>query len=398
MADFDYKALDREGKEVSGAVDAPHEAQAYERLRERGLAPLSIKEKAPATALRFSRSLRKKDMVRWVRQLATLLTAGVPLLEAIESLSRSQAHPGLSERAQGVRRVLRAGGKLSQAIEGHFPTLPPYVARLAELGEATGQIGPALTEAADQLEYEERIAGEFRSALMYPTFLISIGTIIVLLMFFFVVPRFATLIEQSRAEVPAISRIVINSGVWLTQNWMIALAALVGAIGIMVLLARQARGGMAGFIETLPVLSKFQATGELATWSRTLGGALTHGAELLKAFDLAEKGVRAPRMKRGLQAARSAIRAGKPLDEALDEHVRGIDRVVIDMIRTGRTSGKLGQMLLYAARQYDNDMRERTKRLTTLAEPIAIVAISLIVGTIVISIVLAMTSLYEVEP
>ncbi|MEO0983334.1 MAG: type II secretion system F family protein [Pseudomonadota bacterium] len=398
MADFDFKALDREGREVDGVLEAADQDLVFEKLRDRGLSPLSIRPKHKPVRLGFGRSITKKDLTRQMRQLSTLLASGVPLLEAIDSLSRSDAHPELAERARGMRRMLRAGGSLSEALEKQYPTLPTYVPRLAELGEATGRIGEALTEAADQMEYEERVASEFRSALMYPAFLATTGTVIVLLMFFFIVPRFAELLNQSQANIPPISHAVISFSLWFRANWMIFLGgAAVVVIGLP-LLFRSSAGMWPALAERLPVISGFQKRSELASWSRTLGGAITHGAELLTALQLAERGVRGPGLKRGLSNARSAVRSGKSLDVALDEHVQGMDRMTIDLVRTGRASGKVGEMLLFAANIYDTELREQTKRFTSLAEPVAIVLISLIVGTIVISIVLAMTSLYEVSP
>jgi type II secretory pathway component PulF len=396
MAGFHFKALDRDGRQVSGVLDASSDSQAYAILQDRGLAPINIKA-VMASAKAAGRQLRGKALVRAVRQLATLLSAGVPLIDALDSLSKSQANAAVAAAADGVRKSLRAGGKFSSALEKEFDRLPPYVIRLAELGEATGQLGPTLVEAADLLEYEARAASEIKSALTYPIFLLTTGTVIVLGMFLFVVPRFAQLIDTTEANVPWISQVVIGFSLWLNANLFIAAAGLAVIIALVYSAVRGGEKGGASLLDSVPVLSGYRTSRDIASWARTLGGALKHGAELLVGLELAERGVRSARTRRGLAAARMAVRAGRSLDEALVEHVQTIDRMMIDMIRTGRSSGRLAHMLLHAAAVFEEERRDRTRRLTAIAEPMAIVVIAAVVGTIVLSIVLAMTSLYGAE-
>jgi hypothetical protein len=136
-------------------------------------------------------------------------------------------------------------------------------------------------------------------------------------MFVFVVPRFAALIEDAKADVPAISKAVIGFSLWLNANWLAAGVGLVFVVVTLLLAMRQGRLAGGSIMETMPILSRFQASRDIASWARTLGGALKHGAELLPAMDLAERVVRSVRTKRGLAAARMAVRAGRTLAEAV---------------------------------------------------------------------------------
>jgi type II secretory pathway component PulF len=396
MAGYSFKALDRDGRDVSGVLDAASESHAFSLLQDRGLAPVVIAAARPA-ARGGGRQLRGKALVRAVRQLATLLSAGVPLVEALDSLAKSQANAAVAAGAEGVRRALRAGGRFSSALEAEFERLPPYVIRLAELGEATGQLGPALVEAAELLEYEERTASEVKSALTYPLFLLITGTLIVVGMFLFVVPRFAQLIDTAGADVPWISQAVIGFSLWLNANLLLAGGLAAGTALLAYSALRGNRIGAGAMLDAVPVIGRFRASRDIASWARTLGGALKHGADLLPGLELAERVVRSARTRRGLAAARMAVRAGRPLDEALAENVQMVDRMMVDMIRTGRSSGRLATMLLHAAGVFEDERRDRTRRMTAIAEPLAIVLIAAVVGTIVLSIVLAMTSIYGAE-
>lgn len=398
---FVYKALDGSGQQVVGSLDASDEKTAFDLLVQRGLSPFEIKPRQETRSgfqLR-ARSVRKRDLARYVRQLATLLNAGVTLLETIETLSQSAAHPVLASRTREIKGDLRAGKRLSDAMELHLPELPDYVVKLAELGEMTGSLPKALTDAADRLDYEETLQSEMRSALSYPAFLASVGGLIVLLMFLFVVPRFSTLLGDRISNAPWLSRVVISSGVWLRENWMVAGVGAAVIIGLIIVVWRNKewRDAARTQLEKMPVVGTFLTQAEIGSWARTVGVALENKAPLIDALRLGEDGARSPRFQRNLKLVRRSVRAGRPLDEALYEAQQDIEPVMIDLIRTGRNAGALGEMMTFAAEIFEKEARERAKKLTALTEPFAILMISLVVGTIVISIVMAMTSLYDIN-
>jgi len=408
MVMFRYKALDRQSQTVSGEIEAANDSAAYKRLSERQLSVFELKSVTSAkTEGDFTDRLFKnlgngrikpKDLARYIRQLATLLDAGVTLLEGLTSLAKSTVHPELAKASDAIRRDLRAGQRLSAAMGTHLPQLPRYVPRLAELGEATGQSAKALTDAADRMEFEDDMREEIRTALSYPMFLVTFGTILVFLLFLFIVPKFAALIGDNTDNLPAISKLVIGAGITLKENLVLVLGGLGGLIVGLIVLSRQTavRGFFSSISEKLPLIGPLVTQADLGGWSRTVGMALDNGADLLAALRLGETSLRSPRLQRQFESVRSEIRAGKPIDTVLDEMVPDFDPLTIDLVRTGRSSGRLAQMLLFIGEGQEKDRREMTKRVSALTGPIAILAVSAIIGTIVISIVLAMTSLYDI--
>ena len=397
MPEFAYEALDRTGRAVRGEEEADSADRVIETLRARGLSPVEVKEKKARGGALFGGGLRKARLARMVRQLATLINAGVGLLDAVQSFNRSGEDAEITRRARQVAKALRAGSSLSSSLEKAFPELPAYAPRLVELGEATGRLGPALNDVAERMDYELRLTEETRSALAYPTFLGVVGVGIILFMFLFVVPRFATLVEQARSEPPLISQIVIGVSVWLNENWALGLGLFVVAVIGVAALIRATKGGARGVLERMPIVGGYLLRAELAGWARTMGVALDNGAGLLRAMELAGKGARSETFRAALQEAQRKVRAGQPLDEALQQSLPAIDPMAVDLIRTGRSSGALSEMLVFAADLYEQEAKARAKRLTALAEPAAVLLISLVVGVIVLSIVLAMTSIYEFE-
>jgi len=398
MAQFKYKALDRNGIAVKGEIEAPTQDTAIAKLHARRLDLYDISSVPIQADFRpFKKRIKLKDLARYIRQLATLLGAGVTLLETLASLAKSNAHPALALASEKIRKDLRSGARLSTAMETHLPLLPRYVPRLAELGESTGQSAKALSDAADRMEYEQSMQAEIRTALSYPLFLTVVGGAIVFLLFLFVVPRFDVMVGDNRDNLPAISKYVIGMGVGLKQNLVPILVLLgTGIFGIGYILRQQKlRESFRAMMEKLPVIGPVLTQADLGGWSRTMGIALDNGADLLSALKLGEFSVQSKHLRSRLQDARVEIRAGRNIDEVLSEGIPDFDSLTIDLIRTGRTSGSLADMLLFVGETQEDETRELTKRLSALAEPVAILVIAMIVGTVVISIVLAMTSLYD---
>lgn len=401
MPKFQYKALRRNGSTVSGEIEAIDQDAAYISIEKRQLAPFSLVERSDSAVMDFlrARKVTRKDQSVFIRQLATLLRAGVGLLEAMKSLAKSNANPVLAKTASAIRADLRAGQRLSTTLETHMGDLPRYVPRLAELGEATGALAKALADASERMEFEDTMRSEIRGALSYPMFLASVGGLIVILMFLFVVPRFDALIGDNRDSLPVISKIVISTGVWMKAHILMFLGGAGITVFGSVFLYRNnvVKEWFRNMAEKLPVVGSFLIQSEIGGWARTMGIALDNGADILTALRLGSSGLHSRELKHGMDGARSEIRAGRNIDEVLEEHLPAMDPLSIDLIRTGRNSGALADMLLFIADTKEKETRERAKGLTAIAEPTAILFIAMIVGTIVLSIVLAMTSLYDFD-
>lgn len=398
MPTFKYRALNKIGNTITGRLEAETETIALKTLQARQLDVFEIKELPKQFEISlFRRKINPKDMARYIRQLATLLSAGVDLLDALTSLAKSNAHPGLSKASENIRKDLRAGERLSNAMEKQLPKLPRYVPRLAELGEATGKSAKALTDAAERMEFEHSMRSEVKSALSYPTFLVVVGGAIVFLLFLFVVPRFESLLGENTDTLPWISKVVLGAGSALKENLARTFIIVLSLIILTSYCLNNAnlRMKIRSNLEKFPIIGELLIQSDLGGWARTVGMALDNGSDLLAALQLGEYSVKSMYLKQSLEGVRKEIRAGKNIEDILEDSISGFDPLTIDLIRTGRTSGALAEMLLFIGSFQEKETKELAKRLSTLTEPIAILLISAIVGTIVISIVLAMTSLYD---
>lgn len=397
MATFKYKGLNQDGGVVDGRISAVDQVDAQRQLEAQSIAPFELAETRAEDRVYERQKARPQDRHRIMRQLGVLLKAGTPLLSAFETIGSEEPCRDLAVLATKIRRDLRAGTRLSVAFKTHLDDFPEYVPRLVELGETTGELPRALADIADQMEQDLKSAAEVRNALAYPSFLAVMGVLAVAFIFLFVVPRFATLLGDDRSTLPGFSRFVIETGVYLRAH-LVQTGLVIGGIGIggyMLSLNKGFQNGLREFLFRMPVIGDFLRASEIARWSRIAGTALSGGAPLLDALSLAEAALTSLKWRQALVEARRAVRSGEHLEDALRTFTE-FDAMTINLVKTGRSSASLDEMLLFVAEMYEDEAKNRAKRLTSLAEPLAVLFIASVVGAIVVSLVMAMTSLYEV--
>lgn len=396
--EFQYQAADGQGNSVSGRISAASEREAARLLRQQDLVPITIgAAQGGAPAKRAGRiSAQEKTLV--VRELATLLATGVPLAEAVASIAEAHGDSGVGAAFEDVLRLLRGGGSLSDALAESRLQLPRYVALLTSAGELTGKLAQSLQSAAAQMEYEDRMRQEMRNALTYPAILVISGIGATLLVFLVVVPKFANLLGSANADVPALSRWVIGAGVFVKAHllWVaLACAAVIG--GAVASLSNAAtRARLFEFAARLPVIGPWLMESEIARWASMLGALLQHHVPIMEAMELARGGVRIGSLQRKLTQAQRDLRGGKKLADALSA-TGALQSTGINLIRVGERSGELATMLRALAELYENAGRNRMKRFLLLLEPMAILLIGGVIGVIMIAIMLAITSLNNIQ-
>lgn len=393
---YRYEALARDGSRTKAVVSAPDEKSAFRRLQGEGLTVLKLAEVEIKHVSLSKRNLKPAERVLVIRQLALMLEAGVGLLEALETVAAGiEAEKG-REQFRAVVAALRRGDSLGKAMGEHAPGFPFYLYSMIGIGEAAGRIAEVLKDAADQMAYEEQLRRDFINALTYPAFLLSAGVLAVLFIFTQVVPRFATMIGDDRSNMPAISRLVLGVGTAASENIIVVLVGLGGLIagGIVVASNPAARAWAYGVAHGTPVLGGVLKAREITAWSRLTAFALGNGVPLLQAATLAREAAPEGEFRRSLGALETDLRAGVAIDASLAQHTR-LTPMDISLIRTGARTGALARMFGFLADSYDAKLRDQIKRFTSLMEPVAIGLISVIVGVVALSLVLALSSVYD---
>ena len=395
MPAYDYEVVDAEGQSSKGQVEADSADDVVRRLAANGQTVVDVSESRPRAGGLRRRRLRGADVVVAFHELATLLESGVSLSDAVLAQSHGTHHPALVAAFDLIGKHLMRGERFLDAVADSGLPLPDYVHQLVEAGEMSGRLPQALRQAVDQMEYDQRVAADIRGALTYPAILVVAGVTAVLLVFVFVVPQFANLLEEAE-DLPLLAEFVLRAGVWFNDNtWLLAGSVAGGAVAATMLLRRPTvRQRVLDGVGAVPVLRDWFSEVDTAKWASVMGAMLASRVELMDALGLASRGVRMSRRKALLERAVNEVRGGAALSEALEKQ-DALTPTGYNLIRVGERSGQLAEMMRALAALYEENGTRRMKRVLTLIEPLAVLMIGGVLGTIMIGLILAITSVNE---
>lgn len=398
---FQYHGLQRDGRLVAGLIEATSERSAHRDLLKRGVQPTAIRMAAiaaPAPGSRGRRrSLRRRDYAAMLKQLQALIGGGVPISEAVTALADVAENATLAAAYGNLNAALRRGDPFPEALVACFPAIPTHIHRMIAAGDLSGRLAEAMADAAAELEHEIRTRNELRQALVYPAFLVLFGVCAVLFIFLVVVPRFAAMLQGNLQKLPLVSYLVIAAGVWFRGHVLLALASLAG-VGLTIGYAfyRPAtREAALRVLSRLPLLRRWLLDIEIARWSAVLARLLENRVPLVQSLELARSVLRAHGLHERLTPAERDVRAGAALAAAL-EGCAFLSAPALTLIRVGERSGKLAEMVRSIATLYDEAVRNRTRLVLSIIEPVAIVLIGGVIGLIATAIFLAITSINRV--
>lgn len=399
MPEFRYQATDAQGAVVKGVLTVEDQTEAMTQLQRRGLMVFEMQEVAASRTSRISQPKRAgRDAILVVLQeLATLLDAGVTLADAVENVARGYQDSPLGLAFNKIYSQLRGGIAFSKALIDADLRLPNYVVELCRAGESTGKLAGSLRSAAEQLELEQNFQREARNALIYPMVLIVSGFLATLLVFVFVVPKFANILSNPKADIPTVSLWVLATGMWLTKNKLLLGALLAGVAGSAFALLRQEKvqQNLWNWAAGLPVIGSWIMHTEMARWSSMFSVLLQNHVSILEALAHAQNALRGDAWRQKAALILSDVRGGKTLAESLQLH-QFIDATGVNLVRVGERSGALGKTTASLASMHRLHSQQQMRQFLILLEPVTILLVSVVLGGIMISVMLAITSLTNV--
>ena len=392
MVKLHYEAVTKTGELIAGEMKATSEREALRLLSADGLSVLTVGEvEAPREAW-FQRSLTRQEVVLAFFELATMLSAGVALAEAVESQSQSEHHPELERFFDHLSNGLRKGESLSSAIDSSALELPVYLVRLIQSGELSGELPACLTRGVAQMEYELDVSSQLKSALIYPAVLVFSGIVAVLMIFVFVVPKFSNLLVESD-DLPALAWFVLSAGMLFNKYAYLVAAGL----GLLVVAAAQLfrkkhfQKRLRDVLADLPVVGVWLNEVEIAKWSSVMAAMMHSRVELIVAMGMAQNSLQITSRIEKLEQVKRAVRGGESLSKALVDN-RVLSPTAYNLIKAGEKSGTLPLMLDAVAKVYDTSCKDRMKTVIALIEPMAILLIGAVIGVLLLGIILAITS------
>jgi len=398
MPVYEYKGVSASGKKISGVQDGESLKSVKTRLKKEGVIVLEIREGSSARAVRRGTPItfgggrvKLGDVANATRQLATLLSSGLPLMDALSVLVEQEENAGLKSALSSVRDSVREGASLADALKDNPKVFSQLYINMVSAGEASGTLEITLDRLADFLDEQVRFRGRISAALAYPAFMTVIGVGMLFFIFSFVMPRVVGMFEDMRQQLPLITLMLLGLVRFLSSFWWAILLVIAGAAYYFRRYARTQAGREAldARLLKMPVFGTLIRMIAVSRFTRTLGTLLQSGVPALTALDIVKSVVGNTVLANAIQKARENVREGESIADPLKRS--GLfPPVVVQMVAVGEKSGELEKMLLKISDSFDRTVETRITGLMALLEPVIILVMGLIIGFIVIAIMLPM--------
>jgi general secretion pathway protein F len=396
LAVFEYEGLDTRGRNVRGIVDADGVRAARVKLKKDGVFATRVSEaqrvdaRAERSRVPWARGgMRSGELSLLTRQLATLLGAGLPLVSALGALLEQTDSERVRRILSQVRAGVNEGRALHEVLGEHRRSFPDIYRNMVRSGEASGTLPLVLGRLADFLEGSVAFRQKLQAALVYPVLMALIGTGILWFLLTNIVPRVTVIFADMHRALPAPTRILLAiSGGLREYGWVLLVLLAAGVFGVRRYRATpKGRFALHGLVIRSPVLGRFVRVVAVSRFAKTLGTLLSSGVPLLVSLDISRAVLGNAVLERAVERARDDVREGRSFHEAL-RATRQFPSMVCQMVGVGEESGALDDLLLKISDAYEAQVETAVATLTSLLEPLMILAMGLAVGFVVLAILL----------
>ncbi|MCM3162952.1 type II secretion system F family protein [Metabacillus litoralis] len=398
MAKFKYEGRDRTGKK-SGKVTANSRREAVLKLSELGIRITNIEE-IPETLLTkdiaIGNPVKLQEFVIYLRQFSTLLRAGVTIVDATNILAKQTSSKPLRKALEQMEDDLKSGQALSVAAAKHKRIFSSMFVNMIKAGEASGSMEETLDRLAVQYEKQHRTKQKIQSALAYPMAVAIVAVVVVIFLLVSVVPTFVSMFEGFGAQLPAITLFVLNSSIFMQEYWYIVILFFVAVFSTFYGLRKnkQTKYYLDVVALRMPIFGSMIQKAVLARMTRTLSSLFSSSVPILQSLLIVEKIVENEVVAKVIANSRVSLENGLSLTEPMKKHW-AFPPLVTQMIAIGEETGSLDEMLGKVADFYEEEVENSTDRLKSLIEPLMIVLLAGIVGTIVIAIIVPMFDIFN---
>ncbi|MFQ5355403.1 MAG: type II secretion system F family protein [Mariprofundaceae bacterium] len=397
MSQFVYEVMDARGKRSKGEIEADSDRDARRLLKNKGwvVRNLAAANHAPKLGKYTSgKCLRNNETISFLQQLATLLDAGMPLSEALQSIAEGMESRRSRRTVSTVRQRVLEGESVADALQESGFSEDVY--NMISAGEQTGQLQAVAARLADVLEHRQRMQQEILSAVLYPLIVSGFGLLVMIFMLAVVVPQIVGVFEQTEGQLPWLTQMLIAVSDWLRESGLRFLVFVVVIVFCFHMAMRKSsvRYWRDELLLRLPVSAGLLIKIQTARFSRTLGMLLNGGVPVLIALRIANESLTILPMRQVAQEASETLREGGSLAEQLKKGGY-FPHLAVRMIAVGEQSGKLDTLLLKVAGSYDEEARRSLKRLVTVLEPLLVMLMAVMVGVLAMAILLPIMEMNE---
>jgi type IV pilus assembly protein PilC len=419
MPRYNYVALDSRGQESSGAIDAESQSDAVSQLRQAGYFPKSITEEgkgpkpkaakvsapgksAPRKEIKINipflqrKTIKPRVLMIFTRQLATLIDAGLPLLRGLTVLSKQEPDPVLKGVITNIAESVQGGSTFSESLGGHPRIFNKLYVNMVKAGELGGVLEIVLMRLAEFQEKAQKIKNKVVSAMFYPVIVLVIAVVIMGFLLVFIVPKFEAIFADMLGgkPLPGLTQFVIATSNIVKNNILIIIGAIVGISFVYKFAAKTPKGS--AFIDAVmlraPIFGDLTRKSAISRFTRTLGTLVTSGVPILQALNITRDTAGNAVIAEAINRVHDSVKEGESIVTPL-EASNVFPPMVISMIDVGEETGQLPEMLLKIAEVYDDEVDNAVTGLTSLLEPVMIVFLAVVVGTIVIALFMPLISI-----
>ena len=390
---YEYSAAKINGRSIRGKKQAGNFAELRAQLEEDGLYLVNYKE---ADKGEQGKQLKAKQLSEFCRELGMMIGSGVPLIKAVNVMIRRDVHPKMKKVYTKLHQGLQRGLMLSEAMEEQGKTFPELLINMYKASEASGGMEETSRKMAQHYEKSYKLKQKVRSAMIYPIILVIVTFIVLMVVFLLLLPKFFTLFEQFDSQIPAITMFMINLSHGLQDNWLYVLIAV-----LMVIAAFRAfmqldkvKTKVHKFYLKTPKIGKLLRTIYTARFARTLCSCYSSGISMISALENTRDTVGNKYIASQFENMINDVRNGENLSLAISK-VKGLDPKLAASVMIGEETGRLDQMLDDTADSFDFEADIALQKLTATVEPLLIVVMAVVIGSVMISVILPLPTLYN---
>ena len=398
MVNFKYTAKDLQGRDVAATMTAESEGEVIGKLRKSGLIPVKIVRDEKAGRKRFQKKVKAEAVVIFARQLATMIEAGLPLVQGLEALEQQQVqYPVFAAVIKTVKEDVEGGKSLSDALERHPRAFGALVVNLVRAGENSGTLAEIMDRIAKYLESARALQKKVKSAMMYPLVVSVMALIITIVLLVKVIPVFGTIFSSFGAELPLPTQMLLTFSDYLRRYILLALAGIVGIVFAFRAFYKTDKGRLRvdALVLRLPVFGDLIHKVVLSRFARTLSTLVRSGVPILRSLDIVAKTAGNYAVELAVGKAAQKIKEGESIAGPLEE-TKMFTPMVVRMISVGEKTGKVDTMLEKIADFFDNQVQTTLAGFTALIEPLLIAFLGIAVGAVVICMFLPILRLSSV--
>ena len=401
METFKWQGKDRQGKKVKGEVEAMSENFATLNLRKKGLTELKVKKKPKDIEINLpflKAKVPEKDVVVFTRQFSTMINSGLPIIQCLDIQATQQENKEFKKVLSTIKNDVETGETLADALRKHQTTFDSLYCNMVEAGETGGALDVILGRLAFFMEKNMKLKKQVKGALVYPASVVSVAVIVIAIMMIFVIPAFQKMFSSFGAELPLLTQIIVNISAFMRNN-IILIIAVIFLISFTLKKTYQKSDKAHHFFDNMflkmPIFGMLLRKVAVAKFTRTLGTMISSGVPILTSLEIVARTAGNVVIEKAILSTRESISQGKTIAEPLMDS--GIfPPMVVQMISVGETTGALDQMLNKIADFYDDEVDTAVSAITSLIEPLLMVFLGGILGTMIVGMYLPIFKLGEV--